>query len=119
MTLCLFCRIAAGEIPAQTVLETDSVIAFADIAPAAPVHVLVVPKTHHESLAAMAAADGPGVAALFAAAGEVALSQGVADSGYRLVSNVGPDSGQAVPHVHVHVLGGRNLGALLSGPDYT
>ena len=82
-------------------------------------HVLVVPKEHHESLSSMAAADGPGVAALFAAAGEVARSQGVAESGYRLVSNAGPDSGQEVPHVHVHVLGGRSLGALVVRPDYT
>lgn len=107
---CLFCRIAAGEIPADTVAETDTVLAFRDITPRARVHVLVIPKAHHDTLASLAAADPDLTAELFATAGAVAAEAGIDESGYRLVSNVGPDSGQEVPHVHVHVVGGQQLG---------
>jgi histidine triad (HIT) family protein len=109
---CLFCRIVAGEIPATVVHETARTLAFRDITPKAPVHVLVIPKDHTENVAAMVAAD-PGLAAeVLATAATVAEAEGVAEGGYRLLFNSGPDSGQEVFHVHAHVLGGRRLGAL-------
>jgi histidine triad (HIT) family protein len=109
---CLFCRIAAGEIPATVVHETDRVLAFRDITPKAPVHVLVIPKDHHDTVAALARVD-PGLAAeVLQIAGAVAEAEDVAKSGYRLIFNSGPDSGQEVFHVHAHVLGGAPLGAL-------
>lgn len=112
MSECVFCAIRDGGIPADVVASTDTVLAFRDLEPQAPVHVVVIPRDHHESLAGMAAVDAQGVGDLMTVAGEVATAQGVAASGYRLVSNVGPDSGQLVAHVHVHVLGGRPLGPL-------
>ncbi|HLU45933.1 MAG TPA: histidine triad nucleotide-binding protein [Natronosporangium sp.] len=113
MSDCLFCRIVAGEIPATVVRETDQILAFRDISPKAPVHVLVIPKAHHTDLPALAAAD-PGLAGqLLAEAAAVAEAEGVASSGYRTIFNTGPDSGQEVFHVHAHVLGGRPLGALV------
>lgn len=109
MSDCLFCRIVAGEIPATVVLETDDVLAFRDIAPAAPTHVVVVPKAHHQDVVALTAAD-PGLAATVLAAGTaVAASEGLGD-GFRLVFNTGEHGGQTVFHVHLHVLGGRHMG---------
>lgn len=111
---CIFCRIVAGDIPATIVHKTERVLAFRDVAPKAPVHVLVIPRDHHEDVAALAAAD-PGVAAeLLDVAAAVAEAEGVLDSGYRLLFNSGPDSGQEVFHVHAHVLGGRPLGPMVS-----
>lgn len=110
MTDCLFCRIVAGEIPADKVHETDTVLAFRDITPRARVHVLVIPKEHHDTLAELASASPHLVTEVVAAAGEVAASEGIAESGYRLVSNVGRDGGQEVAHVHVHVLGAQPMG---------
>lgn len=113
MTDCLFCRIVAGEIPATVVLDTADVLAFRDIHPKAPSHVLVIPKAHHADVAALAVVD-PGLAGrLLVVAAEVARVEGVADSGYRLIFNSGPDSGQEVAHVHAHVLGGQFLGPML------
>ncbi|MCK0111185.1 histidine triad nucleotide-binding protein [Ornithinimicrobium sp. F0845] len=112
---CLFCKIVAGEIPNDTVHETDTVLAFRDITPRANVHVLVIPKAHQDTLAQMSAEDADSVAELFTAAGEVARLEGIDESGYRVVSNVGPDAGQEVFHVHVHVLGGQNLGPVAAG----
>jgi len=106
---CLFCRIVAGEVPSTVVLETDRVLAFRDIAPAAPTHVLVVPKEHHEDLAALVAADPAYVGQVMAAAVEVARLEGLV-GGYRVVTNTGEDSGRTVFHLHVHVLGGASLG---------
>ncbi|MGH3655288.1 MAG: histidine triad nucleotide-binding protein [Micromonosporaceae bacterium] len=114
MTDCLFCRIVAGEIPANVVHETDSTLAFRDINPKAPVHVLVIPKAHHENIAALATADPKLAGEVAAAAAVVAESEGVADSGWRLLLNTGPHSGQEVLHVHAHVLGGRPLGPMLA-----
>ena len=106
---CLFCRIVAGEIPAKKLLETDDVIAFADIDPKAPVHFLVIPREHVENVGAA----GPEHAALLGkvllACGEVARQNRVAESGYRVVLNTNPDAGQSVAHLHAHVLGGRHL----------
>jgi histidine triad (HIT) family protein len=104
---CVFCRIVAGEIPGDVVLSTDEVVAFRDLAPVAPTHVLVVPRKHAPNVAATAADDPATVGALVAAAAEVARQDGVTD--YRLVLNTGAEAGQSVFHTHVHVLGGRAL----------
>lgn len=106
---CLFCKIADGRIPSDRVYEDDEVVAFRDIDPQAPVHVLVIPRRHIESADALAAADAPTVMAMFAAAQRVARALGVAESGYRLVTNIGADAGQSVQHLHLHLLGGRSL----------
>lgn len=106
---CLFCRIVAGEVPSTEVLSTDQVYAFGDINPAAPVHVLVVPRVHIRDASAVTPADGDVLAAMFAAANEVASVTHVADSGYRFVFNVGSDAGNTVGHLHLHLLGGRHL----------
>lgn len=113
---CLFCRIVAGDIPSDTVYETETVLAFRDIAPRARVHVLVIPKSHEDTLGQMAESGTSEVAALFAAAREVARLEGIEATGYRVVSNVGVDAGQEVFHVHVHVLGGQELGPVGPGP---
>ena len=110
---CLFCRIVGKEIPATVVHETDTTLAFRDIAPKAPVHVLVITKAHHANVGELAAADPALAGELLAAAGEVARADGLTD-GYRLIFNTGPHSGQEVDHVHVHVLGGGPLGPMLS-----
>ena len=107
---CLFCRIVRGEIPADVVRETELTLAFRDIAPAAPTHVLVITKEHHADIAALTAADQALASALLAEAAAVADQEGVAATGWRLAFNVGRDSGQLVPHVHAHVMGGRALG---------
>ncbi len=108
MANCLFCRVVAGEVPAEVVAETERTVAFRDITPQAPVHVLVVPRAHHPDVAAAVAADPALVADVLAAAVDVARSEELAD-GYRLVLNTGPDGGQTVHHLHVHVLGGRGM----------
>jgi histidine triad (HIT) family protein len=107
MADCIFCEIAAGRVPARLVFEDDQVVAFEDIEPRAPVHVLVVPRKHLAD-ARQATQDGL-LPRLFEAAHTVAADRGVAGSGYRLVFNVGADAGQAVDHAHLHVLGGRPL----------
>ena len=112
---CLFCRMVAGEIPVDVVRETDATLAFRDISPQAPTHVLVIPRAHHRTLGELAAADPQLAAALLTAAHDVAVQEGLvtADApqpGYRLVANSGPAAGQTVHHVHLHVLGGRDLG---------
>ncbi|WP_114906068.1 histidine triad nucleotide-binding protein [Ornithinimicrobium murale] len=112
---CLFCKIVAGEIPNDTVYETDTVLAFRDITPRAAVHVLVIPKSHEDTLGQMAADDPASVAELFTATREVARLEGIEESGYRVVSNVGADAGQEVFHVHVHVLGAQKLGPVGPG----
>jgi histidine triad (HIT) family protein len=109
VTDCLFCRIVAGEIPARVVAETERTMAFRDVNPQAPTHVLVVPRAHHADVAAVAAADPALLAEVMTAAASVAGSEGLS-GGYRLVTNTGDDAGQTVHHLHVHVLGGRALG---------
>jgi histidine triad (HIT) family protein len=110
---CLFCRIAAGDIPATIVHQTEGTLAFRDIAPKAPVHALVITKAHHADMAALAAADPALAGELLGAAAETARVEGVEDGGYRLIFNSGPHSGQEVAHVHAHVLGGKPLGPML------
>jgi histidine triad (HIT) family protein len=106
---CLFCKIVRSEIPATVVLDNDEVLAFRDLNPMAPTHVLVIPKRHIVGIDHVAADDGPVLEAMFLAAKAIAVADGVDESGYRTVFNVGPDSGQSVPHLHLHVLGGRQM----------
>jgi histidine triad (HIT) family protein len=108
---CLFCGIVAGDIPADVVWRDDRTVAFRDIAPQAPVHVLVVPRTHLVNASTVGAADAEDVLALLQAAKAVADAEGIGgeDRGYRLTFNVGPDASNSVPHLHLHVLGGRPL----------
>ena len=110
MSDCLFCRIIAGEIPSNEVLSTDTTYAFRDIEPQAPTHVLVIPREHVQDAAALTAEHGELLADLFTAAQAVARAEGVDGSGYRLVFNVGEDANNSVPHLHLHVIGGRRLG---------
>ncbi|TMM30847.1 MAG: HIT domain-containing protein [Actinobacteria bacterium] len=110
---CLFCRIAAGEIPATVVHETGTTLAFRDIGPKAPVHVLVIPKAHHANVGELAEADPALAGAVLAAAGAVAKAEGLTGDGYRIIFNTGPHSGQEVDHAHAHVLGGAPLGPML------
>jgi histidine triad (HIT) family protein len=111
---CIFCRIASGEIPAIIVHETPGTVAFRDISPKAPVHALVITRAHHVDVGALAEADPALAAELLDATTEVARIEGVTGSGYRLIFNCGPNSGQEVAHVHAHVMGGRPLGPMLS-----
>jgi histidine triad (HIT) family protein len=104
---CLFCKISAGSIPADRIHEDDLVVAFRDIAPRAPTHILLIPRRHIASAAELTEDDGPLLGRLFGVAADLARSQGIADGGYRLVSNVGRWGGQAVDHLHVHLMGGR------------
>ena len=113
-TDCLFCRIVAGEIPATVVHETDSTLAFRDIDPKAPVHVLVIPKEHHRDLVAIAQADPKLAGEVLAAAAVVAEAEGLPTDGFRLIFNTGRYAGQEVFHVHGHVLGGAPLGPMVS-----
>lgn len=108
---CMFCGIVAGEVPAEIVYENDRVVAFKDIQPMAPVHVLVVPRRHIDNAASVTEDHADDLVALVVAARAVAESAGVGepDRGYRLVFNVGPDALNSVPHLHLHVLGGRKL----------
>lgn len=110
MSDCIFCKIAAGEIPAQKVFEDDSVIAFKDLSPKAPVHVLIVPKKHVQSVAHFTADDKDLAAHIFVdVVPKLAAQLGIADDGFRLVMNTGDDGGQTVNHLHIHMLGGRKM----------
>jgi histidine triad (HIT) family protein len=109
MSDCLFCRIVAGELASDAVASTERTYAFRDIQPAMPVHVLVVPREHVESAATVTPAHGDLLAEMMATAQQVARSEGLAERGYRLVFNVGQDAQNSVPHLHMHVLGGRPM----------
>jgi histidine triad (HIT) family protein len=108
---CLFCGIVAGKVPAEIVHETDKTVAFRDIAPVAPVHVLVVPRAHITNASTVEVEHAEDLAAMVVAAREVAVAEGIGDEerGYRLVFNVGRDSFNSVPHLHLHVIGGRPM----------
>ncbi len=108
MTDCLFCKMVKGEIPSDRVHDDDDVIAFRDIAPKAPTHILVIPRRHIPDAHALTDADGDILGKLFAAARRVADEAGL-ENGYRVVTNIGPESGQTVFHLHFHVLGGRPM----------
>ena len=105
---CLFCKFVSRELDTEVVAETDSSLAFRDISPQAPTHVLVVPKAHHRTVADLARADAAGLNDLVRTAADVAEAEGLG-GGYRLVFNSGPDAQQSVQHVHAHVIGGRTL----------
>lgn len=110
MAECLFCRIVAGEIPATIVYQNDQVVAFKDITPQAPTHVLVVPRRHIATLNELAPGDDALVGAMVRTAAAIAKEAGHADRGYRTVFNTNADAGQTVFHIHLHLLGGRKMG---------
>ncbi len=109
MSDCIFCRIVAGEIPSEEVASSERTYAFRDINPAMPTHVLVVPRQHIQSADAVEPEHGDVLAEMMTMAQQVARSEGLADRGYRLVFNVGDDALNSVPHLHMHVLGGRKM----------
>jgi histidine triad (HIT) family protein len=106
---CLFCRIAAREVPAEILHESDLIVAFRDANPKAPVHILLIPKEHVASLEDVEDRHADMLASLVQAAAHLAKAEGIAESGWRLVANVGPDAGQSVFHLHLHLLGGRPM----------
>ena len=106
--MCLFCKIVAGEIPSTKVYEDDSVLAFRDINPQAPPHILVIPKCHIPSVDGITAENSALVAHIFEVIPQIAQAEGL-KNGYRVVSNCGSDAGQTVPHLHFHILGGKAL----------
>jgi histidine triad (HIT) family protein len=110
---CIFCQIATREVSAEILRETDRIVAFRDIAPQAPVHILLIPKEHLESLAEVADHHGDVLADLVQSATHLARTEGIVESGWRLISNVGRDANQHVFHLHFHLLGGRHLGRLV------
>ena len=107
MSDCIFCKIAAGEIPTELVYENDLVVAFDDISPQAPVHTLIIPKKHYDNISD--GIDSDSLNAIFSAVGEVAKIKGIDKSGYRLTINTGKHAMQSVFHIHVHLLGGTQL----------
>ena len=106
--MCLFCKIVAGEIPSTKVYEDDSILAFRDINPQAPTHILVIPKAHIPSVDGVTAENSAVVAHIFETIPTIAAAECLT-GGYRVVSNCGPDAGQTVPHLHFHILGGKDL----------
>ncbi len=108
MSDCLFCKIAAGEVPSDTVFRSEDVLAFRDISPVAPTHILVIPVRHVESAADLMASDGPLLAEIFETLASLAEDENL-DGGWRVVTNVGPDASQSVPHLHFHLIGGRTM----------
>ena len=109
---CIFCKINRGEIPSDVLYRDDDCFVIRDIAPKAPVHLLIIPTAHFTYLAGLSSDFEPVIGRLYAAASEMAAREGVADSGYRLVVNQGSHSGQEVPHLHLHLLGGKPLGGM-------
>lgn len=109
MTDCLFCKIVSGDVPAEILHETDSVVAFRDISPKAPTHVLVIPREHIATINDIDPEHEKTIGQLFTAAKAVAAEEGLSESGYRVVMNCGEGAGQSVFHIHLHLLGGRPL----------
>ncbi len=110
MTDCIFCKIAAGEIPATLLYDDGEVLAFPDISPAAPMHLLIIPRKHIPTVNDLTEADAALIGRMHLAAQQLAAQQGVAESGYRIVTNCNRDAGQLVFHLHLHLLAGRELG---------
>ena len=106
---CLFCKIAKGQIPAKIIYQDEDVVAFEDMNPQAPHHILLIPRRHIASMSDLTPADGPTLALLLIAAYRLAKKLGLGERGYRFVTNVGPDAGQSVFHLHFHLLGGRKF----------
>ena len=111
---CIFCKIIKGEIPSSKVYEDEEVLAFNDINPAAPIHVLVIPKKHIASLADMEEVDQKIISKIYKVINEIAEKQGFKEKGYRVIVNCGEDGGQEVKHIHFHVLGGKKLGVKIA-----
>jgi histidine triad (HIT) family protein len=109
MTDCIFCKIIAGDIPSTNVYHDDQVTAFRDINPAAPVHILIVPNKHIDSVNMLISDDEPLMGHLFLVAKQLAAQEGIAEDGYRLIANTGAGAGQTVPHIHLHLLGGAPM----------
>lgn len=107
---CLFCKIAKGEVPSTKVYEDEYIYAFRDIAPQAPEHIVIIPKTHISSANELSSDNADVVGKVFVAAAKIAKELGFAENGYRIVNNCGEDGGQTVGHLHFHLLAGRNLG---------
>nr|WP_040711275.1 histidine triad nucleotide-binding protein [Paenibacillus curdlanolyticus] len=113
--MCIFCKIVQGEVPSRKVYESEQVVAFHDITPQAPVHIIIIPKKHIVTMNEVeTGTDDAVIAELFAAARKIAQELGIAESGYRLVNNCNEDSGMEVSHLHFHLLGGRKLGSIVS-----
>ncbi len=110
MTDCLFCKMVSGDIQPDTVMETDDILAFRDINPQAPTHILIIPKKHISTTNDITEADAVIMGKLYLVAKEIAALEGLADTGYRTVMNCNSDGGQAVYHIHLHLLGGRQMG---------
>ena len=106
---CLFCKIVSGDIPAEIIYRDDQVLAFRDINPRAPIHVLVIPQKHVDSLASVTDEQRDIMGKIMIATREIAVAEGLSESGYRAVINVGLDGGQTISHLHLHLLGGRTL----------
>ena len=106
---CIFCQIVAGKIPSQTLYQDEEIIAFRDINPLAPTHLLIIPKRHIPSLTHLSEAESPIIGHMVNIANQLAEREGISQSGYRLVINCGEEAGQIVPHIHLHLLGGRRL----------
>lgn len=111
---CIFCKIVEGSIPSKKVFENEHVLAFQDIQPAAPIHILIIPKKHIPTMNDVSEEDTELIGELFAAARQIAKELGIAEAGYRLINNVNSDGGQVVYHLHIHLLGGQKLGPLLA-----
>ena len=109
MSDCVFCKIVAGEIPSSKVYEDDRCLAFRDLDPKAPTHILVIPKVHIQSVDAVTPENSGVVAHIFETIPKIMKEQG-AETGYRVITNIGPDAGQTVPHLHFHVLAGKEMG---------
>lgn len=109
MTDCLFCKVRDGEIPSETVYENDDILAFKDVNPQAPTHILIVPRKHISSVNDLEDEDAEIMGKMLLAAQDIASFEGVAAGGYRLVVNCNADAGQTVFHIHMHLLGGRNM----------
>ncbi len=110
---CIFCQIAAGKVPSEILYQDEEVIAFRDINPQAPVHLLIIPRKHIPSLTRLTDADSPLIGHMIAIANQLAKDEGISERGYRLVINCGDEGGQLVPHLHMHLLGGRQLSGKL------
>ncbi len=106
---CIFCKIAAGKIPSDILYQDDTIVAFRDIHPVTPVHLLIIPRKHIPSMGAIAEADSPLIGHMVNIANQLAKREGIFEKGYRLVINTGEYGGQLIPHLHVHILGGRRL----------
>lgn len=112
MSGCIFCKIVTGDLPSDEVASTERLLAIRDINPAAPVHVLVMPREHLATIADVSDAPADLLNEIFEFSNEIAVKEGIAESGYRLIFNTGPNSGMLVPHLHLHVLGGAPLGPI-------